>query len=213
MDVVGPRAKQGTLLTGDADTIWLDRSAVKAEEARLLEAARKRMAQESYAHSTQRLQAGDRMSVPTIHQSPFGLRIGSVYHYTPLPARLAPLAEDPTVLRWRIELDGLPNSGPTGLDILGDVVLGRGLDGSEAPDFDLDPFHALERGVSRRHALLRPSQTNLYLIDLQSTNGTRCNMAPVGLGRAFAIQNNDTVTLGSLTFQIKIIDSPIMPHS
>jgi hypothetical protein len=200
-------------LTGDADTIWLDRSALKAEEARLLEEARKRIVQEGYAHSTQRLQAGDRTSVPTIHQSPFGLRIGSVYHYNPLPTRMASSAEDPTVLRWRIELHGLPNSGPAGLDIMGDVVLGRGADGDEAPDFDLDVFHALERGVSRRHALLRPSMTSLYLIDLQSTNGTRCNMAPVGLGRAFAIQNNDTVTLGSLTFQIKIIDAPTMPRN
>ncbi len=197
----------------DEETVYLGKSSIQTEEERLLQAARAHMVEQMRISGTQRLNGADRNAVPLLNQMPFGLRVGAVSHYLPLPGKMAAAADDLSVLRWRIELHGLPNSGPIGLDILSDVVFGRGNDEGEIPDYDLDAFRALDRGVSRRHALLRPSPTSLYLIDLHSTNGTRCNMAPVGLGRAFAIHHNDTITLGNLTFQVKVIDSPVMPRA
>lgn len=51
-------------------------------------------------------------------------------------------------------------------------MLGRGSEASQTPDLDLDPYGALEKGISQRHALLRPTGHNLYLLDLNSANGT-----------------------------------------
>src|SRR6185436_11087758 len=72
----------------------------------------------------------------------------------------------------------------------------------------MDLFGGLEQGVSRRHALLRPTANHLYIIDLGSTNGTLHNGLPLGPGIARSLKNSDTVTLGRLSFTIRIIDGP-----
>ena len=106
----------------------------------------------------------------------------------------------------RIELLGLgPGVEPLGLDILGDAVMGRGQTGNQPVDLDLDPYGALEQGVSRRHALLRPTADQLYLIDLGSTNGTLHNGESVRPGNACALRQNDLIVLGQLSFRIRII--------
>ncbi len=137
------------------------------------------------------------------------LRVGAVTSYLVLPAHLEEAARHEGLPRWRIELHGLPGDAPPlGLDICGDVILGRGT-GNSGPDLDLDAYYgASAMGVSRRHALLRPSERRLFLIDLESKNGTRCNTIRLGPGNAHALQPNDTVALGKFTFQVKIVDSP-----
>jgi pSer/pThr/pTyr-binding forkhead associated (FHA) protein len=111
--------------------------------------------------------------------------------------------------RWRIEFHGLgPSTIPLGFDIVGDTVLGRGSDSAALPDLDFDAYGASDRGVSRRHAVLRPSKNRLYLIDLGSTNGTLCNAVRITNGQAKALSHNDTITLGTLTFEVKTIATP-----
>lgn len=134
------------------------------------------------------------------------IRVGSVSHYQVMPHSREIERSRP---RWRIELHGLgPNAGPIGLDICGDTVLGRGTEGAAGPDLDLGPFGAMELGVSRRHAMLRPTAKHLLLIDLVSNNGIRCNSAPLGVGRSYPVKHNDTISLGGLAFQVKIIGGP-----
>jgi pSer/pThr/pTyr-binding forkhead associated (FHA) protein len=137
------------------------------------------------------------------HRSAFGLKVGDAEAYRALPASMADeAARNPLLTRWRIEINGLgPGIPPQGVDVCGDVVLGRS---AQNVDVDLTPFHAVEHGVSRRHAMLRPSSSKLYLIDLGSTNGTRCNSVVVSGARA--LQHLDTISLGGLTFQLRIID-------
>ncbi|GAB4473699.1 MAG: hypothetical protein Kow00124_12900 [Anaerolineae bacterium] len=138
----------------------------------------------------------------------FGTSRGSASSYLRLPRSLADakLEGQP---RWLIELHGLtPGSPPLGLEIVGDVVLGRGLRSNPPPDLDLDEYNGLEKGVSRRHALLRPTPNHLFLIDLNSTNGTMHNAIPIGPGVARALHNNDAISLGDLGFTVKIIEGP-----
>jgi hypothetical protein len=138
----------------------------------------------------------------------FGSRFSArdiVYH--PLPYNYQAIQSPAS---WRVELKfGAPAPRlVVGLDIYGDVVLGRGSQGPQNPDIDLSNLEALELGISRRHALLRPTRTQLFLIDLESTNGTYVNAIPVGRGMAQVIRTGDTIALAGLNFVIEIVHSP-----
>jgi hypothetical protein len=125
--------------------------------------------------------------------------------YVPVPEpsrRLHPLRQP-----WRILLvPPSPNQEVLGLEIFDDVVLGRvGAVSEGSADFDLSLYDAVELGVSRRHALLRPTDQQLFLIDLASTNGTLVNAVPQEGGMARALRHNDTVSLGALHLTVKIV--------
>ena len=79
-------------------------------------------------------------------------------------------------------------------------VLGR-LDESSktAPDIDLEPYGARDKGVSRRHAkLLRLGKGLSYIVDLSSTNGTLINGKPVDPLEHARLRNGDRIELGDL---------------
>jgi hypothetical protein len=105
---------------------------------------------------------------------------------------------------WLIELKGLAGTDRVGIAVVGEVVFGTG----RVPDFDLTRYEAGDKGVSRRHAMLRPSKEHLYLIDLGSTNGTRINGDPVEAQKEITLKDNDLVSLGGLNFTVRIIATP-----
>lgn len=111
---------------------------------------------------------------------------------------------------WRVILRfGSPSPRViVGLDVAADIIFGRGSEGPNSPDIDLSELDALKLGVSRRHALVRPTPNKLFLIDLDSTNGTLLNAVPVGRGMAQALRNSDAVSLGGLNFTIEIVREP-----
>ena len=136
-------------------------------------------------------------------------RITTQQFYRKLPTGLSTIELPPDTPRWRIELAGLgPHAVSLGLDILGDTVIGRGKSGTRPIDLDMNDYGGLDLGVSRHHALLRPTTEHLYLIDLGSTNGTLCNGLPLGPGITRSLQHNDVITLGKLSFTIKVIEDP-----
>jgi len=158
---------------------------------------------------TSKLDADDLSLIPESSRLAFGTQPDSVKWYRKVPISLGTTELPKDVPRWRVEIEGLgPAVEPLGLDILGDAVLGRGRVGTQPADLDLDLYGALEQGVSRRHALLRPTANHLYIIDLGSTNGTLHNGLPLGPGIARSLKHNDTVTLGRLSFTLKLIDGP-----
>jgi hypothetical protein len=108
---------------------------------------------------------------------------------------------------WRILLvPPDPSQAIAGLEIFDDVVLGRAMTPSEgSADFDLSLYNAVELGVSRRHALLRPTDSQLFVIDLDSTNGTLVNAVSQERGMARALRHNDTLSLGALHLTVKIV--------
>lgn len=127
--------------------------------------------------------------------------------YHPVPYNYQTIQRPVT---WRIQLRvGAPAPRlVVGLDVYSDVVLGRGSYGLHCPDIDFTNLNALELGVSRRHALLRPTLTQLFLIDLESTNGTFVNAVSVGQGMAQVVRSGDTIALGGLNFTIVVLHSP-----
>ncbi len=108
---------------------------------------------------------------------------------------------------WRVRFD--PNIGqgkPFGLDICSEVVVGRGPETSEFVSLDHYPADVL--GVSRRHALIRPSETNLFILDLGSTNGTWRNDRSIGVNMPCTLSNGDIIRFGQLEFTVRIIKRP-----
>jgi hypothetical protein len=125
----------------------------------------------------------------------------SIDYYPVVPARKAgalPTDEKP---HWRIELAfedaELP---PLKLEVADAAVIGRG----HAADVRLDDYEAL--GVSRQHAMLRPSRRSLYFFDLGSTNGSRHNGIETGQGAAVTLGIGDVLRIGRLVLTVRRIE-------
>ena len=151
-------------------------------------------------HLTTRINRAE-LDLFMLHQhTPFGLRTGAAATYQAVP-RHKSIDAPANGLIWRIELHGLARAVEAiGFDIVGDVVLGRTPDATQPVDIALDRFCAADQGVSRRHAMLRPTRNCLYLLDLNSTNGTFYNAMRLGCGVVHSVKNDDTITLGSFAF-------------
>lgn len=131
--------------------------------------------------------------------------------YLPFPLSAAE-AERQELPVWHVRLVLTANPAEQiGLAINGEFVLGRIIPGDDAPEvFDLTPYGAAERGVSRRHADMRPTSTNLYVADLGSTNGTQHNGRTIGVNTPYSLADGDTLALGRLRFVVYIDSRPVM---
>ncbi|MDT8305899.1 MAG: GAF domain-containing protein [Anaerolineae bacterium] len=131
------------------------------------------------------------------------------YLPVPHPAAEAEARELPV---WHVRL--VLTSDPAaqlGLAINGAVVLGRTVHGESSGDvLDLTPYGGGARGVSRRHAEMRPTHTNLYVTDLGSTNGTQRNGRTIGVNTPYALVDGDTLALGRMRFIVYIDSRPAL---
>nr|MBN1228615.1 FHA domain-containing protein [Anaerolineae bacterium] len=150
----------------------------------------------------------DDKSLPNLFSPAFGFALGAAqkYELMPLGARRTGVSKGSPV--WRIELHGIAKGvPPQGYDIAGDTIIGR-RSGGAIVDLDLDQYDGAKQGVSRRHAMLRPTERCLFLIDLGSTNGTMLNATVLGPGMARALAHNDSISFGSITCTVKIVGEP-----
>ncbi len=83
------------------------------------------------------------------------------------------------------------------------VILGR-LDpgGAVIPDIDLTALGGTERGVSRKHARLEIIDDNVYLTDLDSSNGTYLRGERVAPYTPTLVKKGDEVLLGRLAVRV-----------
>ncbi len=127
-------------------------------------------------------------------------QVAGISGYLSLPLDADEHAVRGTAWRVLLELTG-KTRGLLPFEFLADVVMGRGSEGPDCPDLDLTALNALELGVSRRHALFRPTEHHLFLIDLGSTNGTFVNGLRI-TGMAHPLVQNDHISLGKLNMSI-----------
>lgn len=135
--------------------------------------------------------------------------LSSTINYLPFPY---PLSADEATGRpvWRVHFEVLSSPGyHFGLDINSETILGRG-SGTHAL-FDMTPYGAENNGMSRRHAMLRPTQNDLYIIDLESTNGTMYNGRPLSPNIPFPLNDGDVLMMSQLEVVIHIISKPHVP--
>lgn len=80
------------------------------------------------------------------------------------------------------------------------TVLGRNGDtpGDVPVDFDLTPFSAAEKGVSRNHARITRNRDLMHVTDLGSTNGTFLNGYRLVANQERILRNGDELMLGRL---------------
>jgi hypothetical protein len=151
--------------------------------------------------STMRLHGPQFASMLDLTPAPDSSQVSGTFH--PVPKNDPPSPAADTI--WKVELKTPINSEkPIRLMILGDVVLGR----TEAADVSLDDYGGIKKGVSRRHALLRPTPNQLYIIELGSTNGTLLNGLALGPGMARPLHNEDVITLGDLRLTVRLFGGP-----
>lgn len=135
----------------------------------------------------------------------------TVEEFVRLPVASMKSPAESAATTWRIVLVGpAPDHIPLGLEIYDEATIGRWSAGVR-PQLDLTEYNAEKLGVSRRHALLRPTQDSLLLVDLGSTNGTQCNGIGLAANRPKALSDGDIVAFGGLHFMIRIVRAPGQP--
>lgn len=88
---------------------------------------------------------------------------------------------------------------PVTLQVRDEAILGRGSSGEENLRLvDLDNFAADEKGVSRRHAILKRDGQRLFVADLGSTNSTFLNGQRLVENDMTLVHDGDEVMLGRL---------------
>jgi len=87
------------------------------------------------------------------------------------------------------------------------TVIGRldAEDPAAEADLDLGPYGGAELGVSRQHAILMPNIEGLWMVDLDSTNGTWINGLYLQPGMKYRLRNGDVIDFGSLRVLVRVI--------
>ena len=82
-------------------------------------------------------------------------------------------------------------------------TLGRSIEGQAViPDVDLAKYDAFDQGLSRMHAELRIAKDGVFVIDLDSANGTIVNGKRLKGHDASLVHHGDIIQLGRLRLQI-----------
>jgi pSer/pThr/pTyr-binding forkhead associated (FHA) protein len=85
-----------------------------------------------------------------------------------------------------------------------DVVIGREDPISDVfPDVDLTSLGGMDKGVSRRHAVIHRSGSNYTVEDMGSTNGTYINKKKIQPNAPQAIKAGDELRLGKLSLSVQ----------
>jgi len=86
---------------------------------------------------------------------------------------------------------------------ISELILGRSDPKTgEAPQVNLTDYGALEKGVSRKHAIINRKDGSLYLVDQGSANGTYLNGQKLVPQQERVLRDGDDVRLGHLMIRI-----------
>ena len=95
---------------------------------------------------------------------------------------------------------------PVEIEVEEDFVIGRAsLETNEIPSLDLNPYGAVDKGVSRQHLVIMKRGDTLHVMDLESTNGSYLNGVWMYPNQPRVLRDGDEIMLGSLIMRIKFI--------
>ncbi len=97
-----------------------------------------------------------------------------------------------------------PDGGTLDIPAKDEVVIGREDPISEVfPDVDLTALGGLEKGVSRKHAVIHHAGPDYTVEDMGSTNGTFINRKRIQPHAPETIKAGDEVRFGKLSLSVK----------
>jgi len=153
--------------------------------------------------------------VGTLYCSECGARLVSVSPFPTVSISRDDISEEAMVTKPTVpEGPELTSGALIGLRVLssGDVIsllgrdnytLGRsGKSQAIVPDADLAAFDAYDEGVSRLHAEIRVQPDIIYLVDLDSANGTLLNGNHINPQEPTPIRHGDIIQLGRMRLQL-----------
>lgn len=109
---------------------------------------------------------------------------------------------------WVLDLHVDSNIISFRLEIEQRLLLGRA-DGNIEPDLDLTPFGGLNKGVSRRHAVIVATGDRLEIIDLKSTNGTFINGQRLQPFKSYRLRHGDELIMGEVRVDLTLDVMPV----
>ncbi len=109
---------------------------------------------------------------------------------------------------WHVRFEALKTDNPFDfcLEIKDDIILG--VEDAESDVVNLSHYNRKILGVSRRHLKLSPTETDLLITDLASTNGARKNGRFIQPNTPYSICNGDILELGDLILSVNIVKTP-----
>ncbi len=114
------------------------------------------------------------------------------------PRQTSPLDYVPWVIEFRI----VGTASTLQVKVSESMVIGRQDKNQQPLDVDLTPFGALEKGVSRRHAMIMASDNRITIKDLGSANGTYLNDHALTPWQEYKLRHNDRLAFGRLQVQL-----------
>jgi len=79
-----------------------------------------------------------------------------------------------------------------------EFILGRHVIEGSDNIIDLTPYGGLEKGVSRKHAIIRKAKIAFEIVDLYSTNGTWINEKRLMPNKAYPLDSGIQIRLGQM---------------
>lgn len=133
-----------------------------------------------------------------------------VHRYVVLPRDIKRRSFNIVELRpWRFTIAAPGLTGQlVAFELHGDTLIGTNAEDDPELDINLNYLDGWNRGVSRRHLLLRPTRTLLLVQDLRSTNGTKLNGHTYRPGWVYAMKDGDVLSLGRLHLRFSIVQRP-----
>src|SRR5260221_4940918 len=93
---------------------------------------------------------------------------------------------------------------PLLVEITNQAILGRYIPNSTTqPRIDLTPYDALNKGISRMHAVIRRSESELIVQDLSSSNGTWLNGYRLEPYTPVPLKSGDRLLLGHISIEVR----------
>jgi pSer/pThr/pTyr-binding forkhead associated (FHA) protein len=86
--------------------------------------------------------------------------------------------------------------------------MGRGAGTPDRPMFNLQPYKAHEFGVSRHHATIIVTPTQMYIVDEGSTNGTAVNGDLCMPNKKVPLNSKDVLSLSKMNFMVHVVRAP-----
>jgi hypothetical protein len=121
----------------------------------------------------------------------------------PQKNRSVQAAPPPVMLKNWVTLHLLDTGQVLPLAERNEFTIGRISEGQPImPDIDLSPYQAYSSGVSRLHAVIKREADHVFLMDLDSANGTYINGKRLNPNVEQLLKNGDVVALGKLKIQV-----------